>query len=282
MVDNNLFFFEDKWFSNNPKIIGPDTNAFWMSSVVFDGARAINGFIPDLDLHCKRLIKSATAMGLKPHINFQEIFDLCCTGLKQLPNKTYYVRPAFFAEKGFVQPDPESTKFVLSIIEMPMPEFKAISVCLSSYKRPQSNMAPTDAKASCLYPNNARALNEANNKGFDNAIIKDYEGNIAELATANLWLVKNNSAITPSDNGTFLCGITRNRIKKLLSTNGIAVNERKVKFEEILEADEVFSTGNYGKVTPIGTVETTNKPIGPITRKAHKLYLEWSKKFPII
>ena len=165
---------------------------------------------------------------------------------------------------------------------MPMPDFHEISVCLSSYKRPQANMAPTDAKTSCLYPNSARALNEAQSKGFDNAILEDSEGNVAELDTANLWIVKNNTAITPSDNGTFLCGITRNRVKKLLTENGITVDERKMKFEEILDADEIFSTGNFGKVTPIGIVENKKKPIGTVTSTAHKLYMEWTKKFPIL
>ena len=164
---------------------------------------------------------------------------------------------------------------------MPLPEFTSISVCLSSLRRPGRDMAPTEAKASCLYPNSARALREANARGFDNAIIKDPNGSVVELATANLWFVKKGRVVTPAENGTFLSGITRNRIKKLLHTDGVEIEERTVDYQEILNSDEAFSTGNYAKVTPIGRVEERKKDIGPVTRRARELYMDWAKGFPI-
>ena len=270
---NNLFFFDNAWFDENPKIIGPDTHAFWMSSVVFDGARAFNGLVPDLDLHCNRLVRSAKIMGLEPSLNGQKVFERCCEGLRKLPASEYYIRPAFYAEEGFVTADPQTTQFVLSILEMPLPRFTGFSACVSSFRRPSRDMAPTDAKASCLYPNSARALREAHLKGFDNAILKDANGNVTELATANLWIVKDGTAVTPAANGTFLAGITRNRILSLLRNAHINVEERVVSLHEVLEAEEAFSTGNYGKVLPITSIESHALKTGPVASRAYELYM---------
>src|SRR3546814_19681013 len=112
-------------------------------------------------------------------------------------------------------------------------------------------MAPTDAKASCLYPNSARALTEATRRGFGNAVVLDALGNVAELATANIWIAKDGVAITPAPNGTFLNGLTRQRVMRLLRAAGIEVREACVTWPAVLAADEVFSPGNYGRGVPI-------------------------------
>src|SRR3546814_6216924 len=83
-----------------------------------------------------------------------------------------------------------------------MPGEQGFSACFSSFARAWSNMAPTDAKASCLYPNGQRAIREAVAKGFDNAIMLDGNGHVAEFATANLWIAKDGVVATPADNGT--------------------------------------------------------------------------------
>src|SRR3546814_8641917 len=129
-------------------------------------------------------------------------------------------------------------------------------------------MAPTDAKASCLCPNAARALAEAARRGFSNAFVLDALGNVAELATANIWIAKDGAAITPAPNGTFLNGITRQRVIRLLRAAGIEVREARVTWQDVLEADEVFSTGNYGKVVPITQVEPRSLQPGPVDRKS--------------
>src|SRR3546814_3551998 len=84
-----------------------------------------------------------------------------------------------WAESGFVAADAASTRFCFTLYEVPLPKPDSFSVCLSSFRRPAPNMAPTDAKASCLYPNSARALNEASKRGFDNAVVLDALGNVA-------------------------------------------------------------------------------------------------------
>ena len=83
-------------------------------------------------------------------------------------------------DQGFVLPEPDSTECVLAVYDSPLPGFGGFKACLSSFRRPAPDMAPPDAKASCLYPNSLRALREAAERGFDNAIIRDPGGNIAE------------------------------------------------------------------------------------------------------
>ncbi len=278
-----IHFIDGKWLEGNPPILGPMTHATWMASVVFDGGRAFDGVIPDLDLHCQRLVDSAQSFGLKPVHPAEEVLEIAKDGIGRFPAGTHlYVRPMLWAEAGadkfFVIPDPDSTRFCCSVHEAPLPEAGDFSVCLASIRRPEPSMAPTDAKASCLYPNSGRALVEAAEKGFDNAVVLDANGNVAELATANIWIAKDGAAHTPAANGTFLAGITRNRVAKLLREAGVTVHERTITWDEVLGADEVFTTGNYIKVLPITRVETRDLQPGPLYRQAREVYWDWSFK----
>ena len=268
-----IHFVDGGWQSGNPKIAGPMDNVMWMASTVFDGARAFEGVTPDLDQHCQRLVDSANSFGLKPVLTAPEILELALDGISRFDRGAdLYVRPMFFAESGFVVADPETTRFCLSVYEAPMPEPKGLAVTLSSMRRPAPNMAPTRAKASCLYPASGMALKEAMEQGFDNAVVLDGIGNVAELATANVWMVKDGEAHTPIPNGTFLNGVTRRRVAGLLQKAGITVRERTITYPELLEADELFTTGNYGKVMPITRIEQGNLQPGPVYAKARELY----------
>jgi hypothetical protein len=96
----------------------------------------------------------------------------------------------------------------------------------SPFRRPTQDCAPVDAKAGCLYPNNARAVIEAQSRGFDNCLLRDALGNVAELATANVFLAKDGTVFTPTPNGTFLNGITRQRVTRLMQDAGVTVVEK--------------------------------------------------------
>ncbi len=277
-----IHFIDDKWVDGEPLLLGPLTHATWMASVVFDGARAFEGVTPDLDLHCQRLINSANSFGLKPRYSAAEVEEIAREGVaKYAPGTAVYIRPMYWAENGaqlFVAPDPDSTRFCLSIFERPMPEPGNMSVCLSSYRRPAPDMAPTDAKASCLYPNSARALVEASQRGFDNAVVLDANNNVAELATANIWIGKDGAAHTPVPNGTFLNGVTRQRVAALFREASVEVHERTLTWKDVMEADEVFTTGNLAKVMPITRVEDRELQPGPLFRRARELYWEYAHK----
>jgi branched-chain amino acid aminotransferase len=135
---------------------------------------------------------------------------------------------------------------------------------------------PVDAKAGCLYPNNGRALLEARARGFDNCVLCDILGNVAELATANIFMVKDGVVFTPVPNGTFLNGITRQRVIKLLRGAGLAVIEGTLTYRDLAAADEIFSTGNYSKLSPITRIDDRPLQPGPIYRKARALYWEFA------
>jgi branched-chain amino acid aminotransferase len=273
---------DGRWYDNEqPKLLGPLDHGMSMASVVFDGARGFDGLAPDLDLHCQRLVTSAERMLLRPTKTAGDIETLCREALARLPaDMVTYIRPMFYAMEGFVLPVSESTDFTLAVFALPMPTENGLRCCFSSYRRPARDMAPTDAKASCVYPNMQRALREANQRGFDNGITTDPSGNIAELCTANLWIVKDGAALTPAANGTFLAGITRQRVAKLLRADGVEVVETTLTRRDVLEADEIFSTGNYGKVIPIIEVEEQAFEPGPITRRAHDLYFDFARTQP--
>ena len=146
------------------------------------------------------------------------------------------------------------------------------SVTLSPFRRPTIETMPVDAKAGCLYPNNARALFEVHGRGFDNAIVLDMLGNVAELATSNIFMAKKGVVFTPIANGTFLAGITRQRVIGLLRDSGVTIIEKTLKYEDFQSADEIFATGNYSKVAPVTKIDARTLPIGPLYNRARELY----------
>ena len=122
----------------------------------------------------------------------------------------------FFCRGGSILPETGTTLFALSIFAMPMPGDNAGRATLSPFRRPAPDQAPSDAKAGALYPNSQRARRDAMGRGFALAAMLDPDGNVAEFSHANLWLAKDGVAITPKPNGTFLDGITKNRVAGLL------------------------------------------------------------------
>ncbi|MGB8121144.1 MAG: aminotransferase class IV, partial [Pseudolabrys sp.] len=127
-----------------------------------------------------------------------------------------------------------------------------------------------------LYPNNARALIETQARGFGNCVVLDLFGNVAELATANIFIGKDGVVFTPAPNGTFLNGITRQRVIKLLREAGVSVVETTLSYRDIQTADEIFSSGNYSKVMPVNRIEERSLQPGPLYRKARELYWDYA------
>jgi branched-chain amino acid aminotransferase len=271
-------YFEDQWQEGNIGIMGPRTHAAWLCSIVFDGARAFEGVTPDLELHCARVNDSAKKMFLKPLVSTETWVKLALEGIQRFPkDAALYIRPMYWGEKEgpWVQAhDPESTRWCLSIYEAPIREPKGFSITSSPFRRPTLETMPVDAKAGCLYPNNARALLEAQARGFDNALVCDMVGNVAEFATSNVFMAKDGIVYTPIPNGTFLAGITRKRVIGLLRDAGVTVIEKAMMYKEFEEADEIFATGNYSKVVPATRIEKRTLPFGPFYRQARELY--WS------
>ena len=269
-----IFWYRGEWLSNEPMLSGPLQISFWSASTVFDGARAIKGALPDIDLHCQRVVRSAKAMLLSPGLKPAEIEALCREAVRRLPQDLdYYIRPMFFSTNQGVAPEGNDTEFVLAVFEAPLPDAVAGSACLSSFRRCATDQAPTDAKTGSLYPNGQRALKEARERGFDLPLLLDPNGNVAEFSVANIWIVKDGVARTPAANGTFLSGITRRRLIGLLREDGIPVEEVTLTVADVHAADEIIVCGNFGKIQAINRFEDRALTPGPVFERARQLYM---------
>jgi branched-chain amino acid aminotransferase len=269
-------FFEGAWHEGNPPLIGPRSHASWLGSTVFDGARVFEGVMPDMDRHAERVNRSAETLGLKGTMAPEAIVELTREGAKRFaPGTALYVKPMYWGEADgptTIIPDPESTAFALCLFEEPMPTPGGLKLTTSRFRRPTLESMPTDAKAGCLYPNNARVLKEARARGFDNALVCDALGNVAETGTSNVFMARDELVMTPAANGTFLNGITRQRVVRLLREDGVTVIEGTYRPEDFAEADEIFITGNYAKVMPVLRYEERSLQPGPFYRRARDLY----------
>jgi branched-chain amino acid aminotransferase len=280
VLSSTWTFFEGNWHAGDVRIMGPRTHACWLGSMVFDGGRAFEGVMPDLDRHFARVNKSAEAFFLEPLVAVESWMELTQSGLKRFgPGAELYIRPMYWAESGppgGIRHDPHSTRWCLCIYEAPLPSPVGISVTLSPFRRPTRECAPVDAKAGCLYPNNARAMIHAQNQGFSNCLMRDALGNIAELATSNVFMAKDGVVLTPAPNGTFLNGITRQRVIELLRGAGVTVLETSLDYSEFQTADEIFSSGNFSKLLPITRIDDRHLAPGAFYQQARTLYWDFA------
>ncbi len=276
-------WFEGEWHEGNPGLVGPRSHALWQASAVFDGARYFDGVAPDLDRHAARVNRSALALGLKPTVTPEFIVEKTLEGAKKFaPGTALYVKPMYWAEAdgpSTIIADSESTQFCLCLFEAAMPPANAAGFSMTQgiYRRPTTETMPTDSKAGCLYPNNARILRAAKAAGFDNALVLDMLGNVAETATSNIFMAKDGVVRTPAPNGTFLNGITRQRVIGLMRGAGITVEECSLRYSDFEQADEIFTSGNYSKVMPVTRIDNVTLQPGPLYRKARELYMDFAK-----
>ncbi len=274
-------YFEGQWHDGDAPIMRAADHGAWLGSSVFDGARYFEDMAPDLLAHCARVNRSAEALMLTPTVTPEQMVDLVRDGLQAYsPDTGVYIRPMYWGIDGdatAIVPKENSTGFAICLEEIPMaPETASATLTTTRFRRPVLESAVVHAKAGCLYPNNARMLQEARSKGFSNALVADAMGNVAETATANIFMVRDGEVFTPIPNGTFLAGITRARHIKNLRADGITVHETILGFDDFHQADEVFMSGNMNKVTPVTALDDTQFQIGPIARRARGLYWDWA------
>lgn len=279
--NNILTYIDGTWHTGNIPIINAADHGAWLGSNVFDGARYFNGVAPDLLAHCQRVNNSAKALMLKPSVEANDMVEIIWEGLKQYEaDAAVYIRPMYWAIDGdltAIVPNQESIGFAICLEQIPLaPESKTVSLTKTKFRRPVLEDAVVNAKAGCLYPNNARMLVEARSKGFSNALVTDAMGNVAETATANIFMVKDGEVFTPIPNGTFLSGITRARHISNLSAAGIKVHETVLAYSDFETADEIFMSGNMNKVTAVTAFEDFQFQIGSVTKKVRDLYWDWA------
>ncbi len=275
-------YFNGTWHDGDMAVMKAADHGMWLGSNVFDGARMAHGLTPDLDKHCARVNASAEALMVSPTVTPEDMVEIVKEGLRAYSQDTaVYIRPMYWAldcgMSAIVPKEGGDTGFAICLEEIPMaaPEDTA-TLTRTRFRRPVLEDAVVNAKAACLYPNNARMLAEARGKGFSNALVADALGNVAEAATSNAFAVKDGEVFTPVPNGTFLAGITRARHITNLRADGIKVHECVMSFEDFHDADEVFLSGNMMKVTPVAAFDETNFQTGPITRRVREMYWDWA------
>ncbi len=274
-------YFDGSWHEGDVPVMRAADHGAWLGSGVFDGARFVDGLAPDLAPHCDRVNRSAQALMLTPTVTTEDMVEIIRDGLGRYPRQAaVYIRPMYWGIHGdatAIVPQPEETGFAVCLEEIPMaaPD-AAVRLTRTRFRRPVMEDAVVNAKAGCLYPNNARMLTEARAKGFHNALVADAMGNVAETATANIFMVRDGEVFTPIPNGTFLAGITRSRHIANMTADGMAVHECVLSFADFELADEVFMSGNMNKVTPVTAFDDRQYQVGPVTRRVREMYWDWA------
>ncbi|MFC6637128.1 branched-chain amino acid aminotransferase [Sulfitobacter sp. JBTF-M27] len=278
-------FYEGTWHDGDQMIMRAADHGSWLGTTVFDGARLFDGLSPDLDKHCARINRSAEALMITPTVTTEDMIDIISEGLESYGrDQPVYIRPMYWAlagdELGIV-PRAGATGFAVCLEEIPMaPPEAATTLTRTRFRRPVLEDNVVNAKAGCLYPNNARMMAEARAKGFGNALVADAMGNVAESASANVFMVKDGEVFTPIPNGTFLAGITRERHMINMNADGLQIHETVLSFDDFHDADEVFLSGNMMKVTPVAAFDDTTYEIGananPVTRRVREMYWDWA------
>lgn len=278
-------YFEGTWHNGDLSVMKAADHGAWLGTTVFDGARLFDGLAPDLEAHCARINRSARALMITPTVTTEDMVAIVREGLAAYPREApVYIRPMYWAlagdELGII-PLEGATGFAVSLEQIPMaPPEASATLTRTRFRRPVLEDNVVNAKAGCLYPNNARMMAEARSKGFNNALVADAIGNVAETASANVFMVKDGEVFTPVPNGTFLAGITRARHMENMRADGLRVHESVLGFDDFHAADEIFLSGNMMKVTPISAFDDTTYRVGgngnPVTQRVREMYWDWA------
>ena len=274
-------YFNGTWHAGDIPVMNAADHGAWLGTTVFDGARYFEGIHPDLEPHCARVNRSAEALMITPTVSSADMVEIVKEGLAAYPkDAAVYIRPMYWALEGGdlgIVPKEGATGFAVSLEEIPMaPKTASTTLTTTRFRRPVMEDAVVNAKAGCLYPNNARMLAEARAKGYGNALVADALGNVAETSSANVFMVRDKEVFTPIANGCFLAGITRARHIANMRADGIKVHEAVLTFDDFHRADEVFLSGNMMKVTPVSEFDGTMYNSGPMTQRVRELYWDWA------
>ena len=241
-------------------------------SCVFEGERAYGGKIFKHQEHTDRLFKSAEILGMDIGYSNKQLYDAAYASLAAQGFTDAYVRPVAWRGSAMMAISAQQTKTHVAVICWDMgsyfdPEARMAGIKLqwAKYKRPSPECAPVHAKAAGLYMICTVSKHEAEAQGFNDAIMLDWRGYIAECTGANIFFVKNGALHTPTPD-CFLDGITRRTVIERAKVKGIEVVERHILPEELAEMQEVFIVGTAAEVTPINQIGDMNFQVGEVTR----------------
>ena len=264
------------------------THALHYSTSVFEGIRCYDtpegSAIFRLPEHVDRFFNSAKMYSMKMQYSKKKISDAIVKTVKISKLKQCYIRPLAYYGYGTMGLTPTNNKVDVSIScwEWKMGESKAgkfsgAKCKISKWIRIDSKSQPMQAKSAANYSNAALARMEALNAGYDEAIMLNNKGHVAEGSAENIFVVKNGRITTPPLDADILDGITRDSAIKLLKLNKIKVIEKNLRINDLLKADEIFMTGTAAEVKSVTRVNKTkigNGKIGEVTKELQDLFMD--------
>jgi branched-chain amino acid aminotransferase len=249
------------------------SHALHYASCVFEGERVYDGRIFKLTEHSQRLLGSAKTMGFEVPYDVAAIDEACKQLVAANGIGDGYVRPVAWRGAEMMGVSGQACAIHLAIAAWTWPAYftpearlKGIRMTRGLYDRPAPNTAPVKSKAAGLYMICTLSKHAAEAKGYDDALMLDYRGYLAEGTGANLFLAIEGKLHTPTPD-CFLDGITRQTVIGLAKARGVEVIERHIKPDELARADEVFLTGTAVEVTPVREIDEHRFEVGPITRQ---------------
>ena len=264
------------------------THALHYSTSIFEGIRCYDtpegSAIFRLPEHIDRFFNSAKMYSMKMPYSKKKISDGIVSTVNASKLKQCYIRPLAYYGYGTMGLTPTNNKVDVSIScwEWKMGESKAgkfsgAKCKISKWVRIDSKSQPMQAKSAANYSNAALARMEALNAGYDEAIMLNNKGHVAEGSAENIFVVKNGRITTPPLDADILDGITRDSAIKLLKSNKIKVIEKNLKINDLLKADEIFMTGTAAEVKSVTRVNKTkigNGKIGEVTKELQELFMD--------
>lgn len=237
------------------------THGLHYGSCVFEGQRAYNGKVFKMQEHHERLHKSGELLGFKIPYTVEELNEACMAVLEKNQLVNAYIRPVAWRGSEMMAISAQQTKVHVAFAAWEWPSYfseelkkKGLKLKTASFNRPSPTSAPVHSKAAGLYMICTISKHEAEREGFNDALMLDYRGYVAECTGANIFFFMGDELHTPLAD-CFLNGITRRTVIDLAREAGIKVVERHIKPEEIKDADEVFVTGSAAEITPIGQID---------------------------
>ena len=249
------------------------THGLHYASCVFEGERVYNGEVFKLREHTQRLIDSGRELGFKIPYSLEELEKATRDTVAAQGYRDAYVRPVAWRGSEMMGVSAQQTKINVAIAVWEWPSYfspearmRGIRLTTSKWRRPAPDTAPVHAKAAGLYMICTLSKHAAESEGYDDALMLDYRGQVAESTGANIFLVQDGKIHTPTPD-CFLNGITRQTVIALAKKNGFEVIERAIMPEEFAKTQEVFVTGTAAEVTPVGEIDDWKFTPGAITKK---------------
>ena len=270
---DGLIWYDGKmveWRSANIHIL---SHALHYASSVFEGDRVYGGKIFKLTEHTERLINSGRILGFEIPYSVEEINAACIQCCEANNIVEGYVRPVAWRGSEMMGVSAQETKIHLAIAVWDWPSYfspearmKGIRLKTTEWRRPAPDTAPVHAKAAGLYMICTMSKHAAEAEGYDDALMLDWQGRIAECTGANIFFVMEDGKIHTPTPDCFLDGITRRSVIELAEKRGYEIIERRIMPDEIGAAEEVFVTGTAAEVTPVGAIDDHAFTVGEITR----------------